>query len=192
MFNLKKERVVIKYEARLCSTKCTLIDVTFRVYKIYKTKHFHIFFHPPFIASPTLSVPQQWVVLETESNLTCHASGYHPPPVSFSWTRDGQETPVSEQNPDGTYSTRHYLTMTPEQRSLGGMVECAVSQPGLTHFCFLSLFPSDVTPVLTKSAKASVAMMCISIVLVFLLCFGFSWRRRDGECHILPTLCGEL
>lgn len=34
---------------------------------------------------------------------------------------------------------------------------------------------------LTKSAKASVAMMCISIVLVFLLCFGFSWRRRDGE-----------
>lgn len=34
---------------------------------------------------------------------------------------------------------------------------------------------------LTKSAKASVAMMCISIVLVLLLCFGFSWRRRDGE-----------
>lgn len=44
----------------------------------------------------------------------------------------------------------------------------------------LSLF-SDEPPVLTKSAKASVAMMCISLVLVFLLCFGFSWRRRDGE-----------
>lgn len=40
---------------------------------------------------------------------------------------------------------------------------------------------SDETPVLTKSAKASVAMMSISIVLVFLLCFGFSWRRRDGR-----------
>lgn len=37
---------------------------------------------------------------------------------------------------------------------------------------------------LTKSAKASVAMMCISLVLVFLLCFGFSWRRRDGESEL--------
>lgn len=50
------------------------------------------------------------------------------------------------------------------------------------HMSFLShCFLLDVAPVLNKSAKASVAMMCISIVLVFLLCFGFSWRRRDGE-----------
>lgn len=54
----------------------------------------------------------------------------------MSWIQNGTplpETPVSEQNPDGTYSTRHYLTMTPEQRSLGGMMECAVSQPGVVH-----------------------------------------------------------
>lgn len=37
---------------------------------------------------------------------------------------------------------------------------------------------------LNNSAKAAVAMMCISIVLVFLLCFGFSWRRRDGESEL--------
>lgn len=49
-------------------------------------------------------------------------------------------------------------------------------------FCGLALcLLSDEPPVLTKSAKASVALMCISLVLVFLLCFGFSWRRRDGE-----------
>lgn len=46
---------------------------------------------------------------------------------------------------------------------------------------FSSCFLSDVAPVLNNSAKAAVAMMCISVVLVFLLCFGFSWRRRDGE-----------
>lgn len=50
------------------------------------------------------------------------------------------------------------------------------------HVCGLSLcLFLDEPPLLTKSAKASVALMCISLVLVFLLCFGFSWRRRDGE-----------
>ncbi|XP_047183562.1 uncharacterized protein si:ch211-180a12.2 isoform X2 [Scophthalmus maximus] len=240
------------------------------------------------LAPPTLSIPQQWVVLETESQLKCHADGFYPPPVSFSWTRDGRviqppyqvegehtsdgyfmavgnltfypsredqnvtfgckvshrgsyqeldfqlnithlpsvrlsavlshsnnipltlycdlesfypeevsvswiqngttlpEPPTNEQNPDGTYSTKHFYTLSPEQRGQGGTVECAVSQPGVVHPVSSSadleqLDPQDQTTILTKSAKASVAMMCISIVLVFLLCFGFSWRRRDEK-----------
>ncbi|XP_071319048.1 uncharacterized protein [Trachinotus anak] len=240
------------------------------------------------LASPTVSVPEQWVVLETESQLKCHADGFYPPPVSFSWTRDGRtiqppyqvegeqtpdgyfmavgnltfypsrgdqnatfgckvshkgshqevdfplnitylpsirlaavpsssnnmpltlycdlesfypeevsvswiqngttlpEPPATEQNPDGTYRARHYYTLSPEQREQGGKVECAVSQPGVLHpvsgsACLEILDPQDEAPVLNKSAKASVAMMCISIVLVFLLCFGFSWRRRDEK-----------
>ncbi|XP_068438601.1 uncharacterized protein si:ch211-180a12.2 isoform X2 [Clinocottus analis] len=240
------------------------------------------------LASPTLSIPQQWVVLETESQLQCHADGFYPPPVNFSWTRDGQviqppyyvegeqtsngyymavgnltlypsredqnvtfgckvshkgsnqnldfqlnitytpsirlsampspsgnipltlycdvesfypeevsvfwlqnstvlpEPAATEQNPDGTYRTRHYYTLSPEQREQGGKVECAVKQPGVVHPVSGSAYlekldPQDETPVLTKSAKASVAMMCISIVLVFLLCFGFSWRRMDEK-----------
>ncbi|XP_019963177.2 uncharacterized protein [Paralichthys olivaceus] len=240
------------------------------------------------IASPTLSIPQQWVVLETEIQFKCNADGFYPPPVSFSWTRDGQvierphqvggeqtpdgfytavgnltifpsredqnvtfgckvshngdnqeldfqlnityppsvrlsavqshsnnipltlycdlesfypeeisvswiqngtslpKPPATEQNPDGTYSTRHYYTLSPEQREQGGRVECVVNQPGVMlpvsgSADLEKLDPEDESPVLTKSAKASVAMMCISIVLVFLLCFGFSWRRRDEK-----------
>ncbi|CAB1440046.1 unnamed protein product [Pleuronectes platessa] len=240
------------------------------------------------IAPPTLSIPQQWVVLETESQFICNADGFYPPPVSFSWTRDGQvihpphpvqgeqapdgfytavgnltlypsredqnvtfgcrvlhngnnqeldfqlnitylpsvrlsalpshssnipltlycdlenfypeevsvswiqngtslpDPPATEQNPDGTYSTRHYYTLSPEQREQGGRVECLVNQPGVMvpvsgSADMEKLDPQDESPVLTKSAKASVALMCISIVLVFLLCFGFSWRRRDEK-----------
>ncbi|XP_032358285.1 uncharacterized protein si:ch211-180a12.2 isoform X2 [Etheostoma spectabile] len=240
------------------------------------------------LASPTLSIPQQWVVLETESHFTCHADGFHPPPVSFSWTRDGQmiqppyhiegeqtpdgyykavgnltfypsredqnvtfgckvshngsyqeldfqlnitylpsvtlsavlshsnnipltlycdvesfypeeisvswlqnstvlpEPPATELNPDGTYRTRHYYTLSPEQREQGGKVECAVNQPGVVHPVSGSAYlekldPQAEAPVLTKSAKASVALMCISLVLVVLLCFGVSWRRRDEK-----------
>ncbi|XP_074519410.1 uncharacterized protein LOC141785154 isoform X2 [Halichoeres trimaculatus] len=240
------------------------------------------------LASPTLSVPQQWVVLETESQLQCHAEGFYPPPVSFSWTRDGQviqppfsvdgeetpdgyytavgnmtffpshedqnvtfgcrvshdgtdqelsfqlnitylpsvrlsvvaaksentpltlycdvesfypetltvswlqngtvlaEPPNTNYNPDGTFRTRRYYTLSEEQREQGGKVECAVNQPGVAQPVSGSAYlekldPRDEAPVLTKSAKASVAMMCISIVLVFLLCFGFSWRRRDEK-----------
>ncbi|XP_062234827.1 uncharacterized protein si:ch211-180a12.2 isoform X2 [Platichthys flesus] len=240
------------------------------------------------IAPPNLSIPQQWVVLETESQFICNADGFYPPPVSFSWTRGGQvihpphpvegeqapdgfytavgnltlypsredqnvtfgcrvshngnnqeldfqlnitylpsvrlsalpshssnipltlycdlesfypeevsvswiqngtslpEPPSTEQNPDGTYSTRHYYTLSPEQREQGGRVECLVNQPGVMvpvsgSADMEKLDPQDESPVLTKSAKASVALMCISIVLVFLLCFGFSWRRRDEK-----------
>ncbi|TMS21972.1 hypothetical protein E3U43_012237 [Larimichthys crocea] len=239
-------------------------------------------------ASPTLSVSQQWVVLETESQLKCRADRFYPPPVFFSWTRDGKviqspyqvegeqstdgyymaegnltiypsredqnvtfgckvshngssqeqdfqlnithlaavrlsalpsdsnnipltlycdvesfypeevtvswlqndtvlpEPPTTEQNPDGTYRTRRYYTLSPEQREQSGKVECVVKQPGVVHpvtgLGYLEkLDPQDEPPVLNKSAKASVAMMCISLVLVFLLCFGFSWRRRDEK-----------
>ncbi|KAF7659510.1 hypothetical protein LDENG_00295880 [Lucifuga dentata] len=240
------------------------------------------------LASPTLSVPHRWVVLETQNRLDCHADGFYPPPISFSWTRDGQviqlphqveselttdgyyravgnltfypstddqnvtfgcrvthagsyqmlefhlnitylptvtlavipsssrdipltlscdlkgfypedlsvswlqngtvlpEPPATEQNPDGTYSTRRYFTLSPQQREEGGTVQCAVNQPGVEHPTHGSVYleeldPSDEAPVLTKSAKASVALMCISLILVFLLCFGFSWRRRDEK-----------
>ncbi|XP_054625422.1 uncharacterized protein si:ch211-180a12.2 isoform X2 [Dunckerocampus dactyliophorus] len=240
------------------------------------------------IAPPSLSVPQQWVVLETESQLECHADGFYPPPVSFSWTKDGQaiqspyqldgettpdgyyrasgnltfypsrgdqnatfgckvnhngttqelkfqlnitylptvrlsaipspssnspvtlycdvesfypeemsvfwlqngtvlpNTPSNEQNPDGTFRSRRYFTLSSEQRWTSREVACAVNQPGVAHPVQASgnleeLDPQDEPPVLTKSAKASVALMCISLVLVFLLCFGFSWRRRDEK-----------
>lgn len=62
------------------------------------------------------------------------------------------------------------------------------------HVCGLSLcLLLDEPPLLTKSAKASVALMCISLVLVFLLCFGFSWRRRDGESerHRVRAQCAS-
>lgn len=240
------------------------------------------------LASPALSVPQQWVVLETNTQLKCHADGFYPPPVSFSWTRAGHvvqppyqvegeltpdgyyravgnltfypsredqnvtfgckvlhngnyqekdfqlnvthpsavrlsvlptasknvpltlycdvesfypeevsvswfqndtvlpDTPVTKQNPHGTYRTRRYYTLSPEQRGQRGKVECAVNQPGLVNSISSSAYldkldPQDESPALNNSAKAAVAMMCISVVLVFLLCFGFSWRRRDEK-----------
>ncbi|XP_070846570.1 uncharacterized protein [Chaetodon trifascialis] len=240
------------------------------------------------LASPTLSVPQQWMVLETESHLKCHADGFYPLPIAFSWTRNGQviqppyyvegeqtsdgyymavgnltfypsredqnvtfgckvshsgsyqeldfqlnitylpsvtlsvlpshsnnipltlycdmesfypeevsvswlqngtvlpEPPTTEQNPDGTYRTRRFYTLSTEERDQGGKVECVVNQPGVVHPVSGSAYlekldPQYEPPVLNKSAKASVAMMCISLVLVFLLCFGFSWRRRDEK-----------
>lgn len=240
------------------------------------------------VASPTLTIPQQWVALGRESQLLCTAFGYYPPPVFFSWMRNGQEIqppytvigeptadgyyradgnltiypshddqnatfgckvshnavdqqldfqlnvtylplvklsvvpssssnipltiycdiesfypeevsvswlqngtvlpepPKTAQNSDGTYTTRRFYTLSPTQRQQGGKVECAVNQPGVLQPLIASedlekLDPQDDTAVLTKSAKASVALMYISLVLVFLLCFGFSWKRRDEK-----------
>ncbi|XP_053721767.1 uncharacterized protein si:ch211-180a12.2 isoform X2 [Synchiropus splendidus] len=121
--------------------------------------------------------------------LYCDLESFYPASASVSWLQNGSalpELPNTEQNPDGTFKTRRYYTLTPEQRALGGKVECAVNQPGAVEpvrgsVDLDSLDSKDEPPVLTKSAKASVAMMCISLVLVFLLCFGFSWRRRDEK-----------
>ncbi|XP_011486356.1 uncharacterized protein LOC101156204 isoform X2 [Oryzias latipes] len=239
-------------------------------------------------APPSLTVPQRWVVLGKKAQIECHARGYYPPPISFSWTRNGKEIkplyqvegeqssdgyyaatanlayypsqedrnatfvckvlhrssyqerdfqlnitfvptvklsvmssasnkdpltlycdvgrfypetvsvswfqngtalpdpPAVDQNPDGTYKTRHFFTLSPEQRQQRGPVKCAVTLPGVENSVNVSedlekLDPQNETAAMNKSAKALVSMMCISIVLVFLLCFGFSWRRRDEK-----------
>ncbi|XP_077358061.1 uncharacterized protein LOC144004608 isoform X2 [Festucalex cinctus] len=121
--------------------------------------------------------------------LSCHVESFYPEEMSVSWLQNGTvlpDPPGTEQNPDGTFRTERYFTLSHEQRQRGGEVQCAVNQPGVVQPARASAYleeldPQDEAPVLTKSAKASVAMMCISLVLVFLLCFGFSWRRRDEK-----------
>ncbi|CAL8301896.1 unnamed protein product [Lota lota] len=121
--------------------------------------------------------------------LACDLDGYYPEDLSVSWVQNETtlpQNPVSEPNPDGTFRTTRYVTLSPEQREQAGHVQCVVGQPGALEPAQIlarleDLDPPDSDPVLTKSAKASVALMCISLVLVFLLCFGFSWRRRDEK-----------
>ncbi|XP_072312400.1 uncharacterized protein [Eucyclogobius newberryi] len=119
----------------------------------------------------------------------CDIESFYPEEVSVTWLQNGTsmpEHPTIDQNPDGTYTTRRFYTLSPTQRQQGGEVECTVNQPGVLQGTKASenldqLDCQDDSPVLTKSAKASVALMVISLVLVFLLCFGFSWRRRDEK-----------
>ncbi|CAN9509072.1 unnamed protein product [Ophioblennius macclurei] len=125
----------------------------------------------------------------TPLTLYCDVDDFYPGFASVSWFQNGTALsgfPDTEQNPDGTYRTRRYYTLSPEQRAQRGEVKCVVNQHGVVNPASSTtlldeLDPQDEEVVLTKSAKASVAMMCISIVLVFLLCFGFSWRRRDEK-----------
>lgn len=177
---------------------------------------FSLFSDPPSVKLSVLPPSSSNIPL----TLYCDLENFYPEEVSVSWLQNGTvlpNPPATEQNPDGTYRTRHYYTLSPGEREQGGKVECAITQPGAVNsvsgsadletldpksktliinndgsilystystgiICIFSpRFLSDEPPVLTKSAKASVALMCISLVLVFLLCFGFSWRRRDGE-----------
>uniref|UniRef100_A0A665UIF8 Ig-like domain-containing protein n=1 Tax=Echeneis naucrates TaxID=173247 RepID=A0A665UIF8_ECHNA len=87
------------------------------------------------LSSPTLSVPEQWVVLGTESHVNCHADGFYPPPVFFSWTRDGQVIrPLyqveGEQTPDGYYSALGNLTFYPSREDQNETFGCRVSHNG--------------------------------------------------------------
>lgn len=66
--------------------------------------------------------------------LYCDVESFYPEEMSVSWFQNGtvlSEPPDTEKNPDGTYRTRRYYTLSPEQREQGGNVECAVNQPGV-------------------------------------------------------------
>lgn len=125
--------------------------------------------------------------------LSCDVSGFYPNNISVLWIHNGKklsELPLSIQNEDGTYRKHHYHTLTKEERSRGGEVQCVALQPSVQEPANGTIDLSTVdlrvqNPGLNKSAKASVAMMIISLTLVFLLCFGFSWKRRDEKLKSL-------
>ncbi|KAK2866010.1 hypothetical protein Q7C36_002066 [Tachysurus vachellii] len=129
--------------------------------------------------------------------LVCDINGFYPQDVSVLWLRNGTvlpETPQIQQNSDGTYKTRHFHTLSIEERERSGQVLCVAQQPHVSQPALSSIDPSAADSlvqklVLTKSAKASVAMMIISLVLVLLLCFGFSWKRRDEKQKSLSVSC---
>lgn len=82
-----------------------------------------------------LSVPQQWVVLETESHLKCHADRFYPPPVSFSWTRAGKVINSTNQTEgeltsDGYYTAVGSLTIYPSHEDQNVTFGCKVSHKG--------------------------------------------------------------
>lgn len=65
--------------------------------------------------------------------LSCHLESFFPEEMSVSWLQNGTalpDPPGSQQNPDGTFRSTRYFTLSREQRRRGGQVECAVRQPG--------------------------------------------------------------
>ncbi|XP_064820782.1 uncharacterized protein si:ch211-180a12.2 isoform X1 [Oncorhynchus masou masou] len=148
------------------------------------------FVYLPTVTLSAMPLPSR----DSPLTLSCDIEGFYPEDVSVSWLQNGTELPaplLSESGPDGTFKTRRYYTLSPEQRELAGEVECVVHLPSVSEPVVTSAALADIDPIietqtaLTKSAKASVALMCISLVLVFLLCFGFSWRRRDEKQKFL-------
>ncbi|KAM9463313.1 uncharacterized protein Hap1MRO34_017046 [Clarias gariepinus] len=129
--------------------------------------------------------------------LACEINGFYPQNVSVLWKRNGTvlpETHQIQQNNDGTYRMRHFHTLSVEERERAGQVQCVAQQSHVSNLALSSIDLSAADSlvqklVLTKSAKASVAMMIISLVLILLLCFGFSWKRRDEKQKSLSVSC---
>nr|XP_055031415.1 uncharacterized protein si:ch211-180a12.2 isoform X2 [Misgurnus anguillicaudatus] len=125
--------------------------------------------------------------------LSCEITGFFPHNVSVLWIQNGKvlhEHSSAVQNEYGLYRTHKYHTLSLEERNRGGEVQCVAQQPHVLEPAFGTIDLSTVdaraqNPGLNKSAKASVAMMIISLTLVFLLCFGFSWKRSDEKLKSL-------
>ncbi|XP_056626494.1 uncharacterized protein si:ch211-180a12.2 isoform X2 [Triplophysa dalaica] len=125
--------------------------------------------------------------------LSCDITGFFPHNISVLWIQNGEVLPEHSEaveNEDGMYKTHRYHTLSLEERKKGGEVQCVAQQPHVSEPAYGTLDlstidPREQNPGLNKSAKASVALMIISLTLVFLLCFGFSWNRRDEKLKSL-------
>ncbi|KAG9267402.1 hypothetical protein AMEX_G18237 [Astyanax mexicanus] len=147
-------------------------------------------FKPSIIILPTVSlsiVPP--ASRSSPLTLACDLRGFYPENISVVWVQNSTvlpEPPLTHLNSDGSYRTRWFHTLSAEERERGGAVQCVAHQPHVSQPASSSIDLSTIDPlvrelVLSKSAKASVAMMIISLILILLLCLGFSWKRRDEK-----------
>ncbi|XP_029102781.1 uncharacterized protein LOC108933011 [Scleropages formosus] len=121
--------------------------------------------------------------------LACDIEGFYPEEISVTWIQNGSvlpNLPSVQSGPGGSFRTRHFHTLSLEEKMRGDEVQCVVWQPTVPGLISATMNlsvtgPWAHGPALTKSAKASVALMIISLVLVLLLCLGFSWSKRDEK-----------
>lgn len=74
------------------------------------------------------------VLLDVENTLVCHVTGFFPPPITVSWTKNNinvtDNIKVSQYRPnnDGTYNFFAYMTFIPEE---GDIYTCTVNHKSL-------------------------------------------------------------
>uniref|UniRef100_A0AAY5EE88 Ig-like domain-containing protein n=1 Tax=Electrophorus electricus TaxID=8005 RepID=A0AAY5EE88_ELEEL len=74
------------------------------------------------------------VQLDTENTLICHVTGFFPPPVAVTWTKNNLNVTDSSTltrfypNEDGTYNQFSHLRFTPQS---GDIYSCTVQHKGL-------------------------------------------------------------
>ncbi|KAJ3607464.1 hypothetical protein NHX12_024515 [Muraenolepis orangiensis] len=117
------------------------------------------------LAPPTLQLVSQWVVLDRKSRLECLAGGFFPPPVFFSWTRDGEEIqspqPVDGEltGPDGLYRAAGNLSFYPTKESENATFGCKVTHKEvnttLTFKLYISVLPSIRLSAVPSSSRSS-------------------------------------
>ncbi|KAI4896301.1 hypothetical protein NFI96_023573 [Prochilodus magdalenae] len=90
---------------------------------------------PEAVDAPHSSIyPRDDVLLGTKNTLICHVTGFFPPPVNVSWTKNNMDvtdgTTLSQfyPNQDGTYNQFSHLSFTPEE---GDIYSCTVKHKGL-------------------------------------------------------------
>ncbi|RXN22500.1 microtubule-associated futsch-like protein [Labeo rohita] len=81
--------------------------------------------------------------------LSCDVSGFHPDKVSILWMQNGKvlsNLPLSVQNEEGMYRRHQYHTLSVEERSRGGEVQCVAQQPNVQEPAYGTIALSTVDP----------------------------------------------
>uniref|UniRef100_A0A8C1L4K1 Si:ch211-180a12.2 n=1 Tax=Cyprinus carpio TaxID=7962 RepID=A0A8C1L4K1_CYPCA len=81
--------------------------------------------------------------------LSCDVSGFYPDNVSILWIQNGKvlpNLPLSIQNEEGMYRRHQYHTLSVEERSRGGEVQCVAQQPNVEEPAYGTIALSIVDP----------------------------------------------
>ncbi|XP_062376563.1 BOLA class I histocompatibility antigen, alpha chain BL3-7-like isoform X2 [Sardina pilchardus] len=130
-------------------------------------------------------VPPEASLLQKESGVICHATGFYPEGVMITWKRDGEEmlddVDVGETlpNEDGTFQKRVVLTVSPEELE-NREYTCEVAhKSGET----IILVESEIQRYNLESSVPLGAIIGVVVVLIVLIAIvliaGFVLRKKE-------------
>ncbi|XP_018424884.1 PREDICTED: natural cytotoxicity triggering receptor 3 ligand 1-like [Nanorana parkeri] len=138
-------------------------------------------------AIPTITFVNKVVTMSTKSSLNSTISGFYPAKIDIKWLRDGaildnviMEKP--QRDPDGTYSVRSSVPITPTKKDRKRTFSCRVQHESLT-----APLQEDFRLVYSESSSYSIiicivvpAVVIIAAVIIGIILWKLKCRRKGG------------
>ncbi|KAG5264897.1 hypothetical protein AALO_G00259230 [Alosa alosa] len=126
-------------------------------------------------------------LLQKDSGVACHATGFYPDQVMITWKRDGEEmqedVDVGETlpNEDGTFQKRAVLAVSPEERKKG-QYTCEVAHKGGTPILkTLIVEDGNIVGIIIGCVVAAAVVIGVIVAIVMMKKKGYKKAEQSDS-----------